>query len=87
MASIVVQQQDLFFEFDFGLSDQELEKHQTLSNCKGEVFLIGCFRNDQKHQLDWIRDNAGTDGVGKYNGCTIKYHGNSNKRNTAFYIW
>lgn len=67
MASIVVQQQDLFFEFDFGLSDQEFEKHRTLSNCKDEVFLIGCFRNDQKHQLDWIRNNAGTDGVGKYN--------------------
>lgn len=66
MASIVVQQ-DLFFEFYWGLSDQEFEKHQTLLNCKDKVFLIGCFRNDQKHQLDWIRNNAGTDGVGKYN--------------------
>jgi len=67
MASIVVQQQDLFFEFDFGLSTSEYEKHRNISNCKDDIFLIGCFRNDQKHQLDWIRSNQDNESCGKYN--------------------
>lgn len=67
MASIVVQPQDLFFEFYFELSNQEEEKNVCLSNCKDDVFLIGCFRNDQKHQLDWIRRNADNEYIGKYN--------------------
>ena len=67
MASIVVQEQDLFFEFDFGTEIAEQNKHKKLEQCKDDVFLIGCYRNDQKHQLDWIRSQASEGTFGKYN--------------------
>lgn len=67
MASIVVQPQDLFFEFDFGTPSETFDKHKVLSKCKDDIFLIGCFRNDQKNQLDWIRSNHDSDSCGKYN--------------------
>lgn len=65
MASIVVQQQDLFFEFDFKLDEPIIKKN--ISHCKDDVFLISCFRNDQKKQLDWIRANQNNEQIGKYN--------------------
>lgn len=65
MASIVVQQQDLFFEFDFKTDEPIVKKN--LYNCKDEIFLIGCFRNDQKQQLDWIKENQNKGLIGKYN--------------------
>lgn len=67
MASIVGQQQDLFFEFDFGLITDDSNRKKNLVQCKDDVFLIGCFRNDQKHQLEWIRKNEGNNSCGKYN--------------------
>lgn len=67
MASIVVQEQDLFFEFDFGSEITEQNKDRKLEQCKGDIFLIGCYRNDQKHQLDWIRSQGDSTSYGKYN--------------------
>ena len=67
MASIVVQEQDLFFEFDFGNETAEQNKDRKLEQCKKDVFLIGCYRNDQKHQLDWIRSQGDGCTCGKYN--------------------
>lgn len=67
MASIVVQQQDLFFEYDFGAQSEELAAKKSISDCKKDIFLIGCFRNDQKKQLDWIRQNKANNAIGKYN--------------------
>lgn len=67
MASIVVQPQDLFFEFDFDTYNQEIDTHKLLTNCKDDIFLIGCFRNDQKQQLDWIRSHSEDDRCGNYN--------------------
>lgn len=67
MASIVVQEQDLFFEFDFGNVINEQNKDKKLEQCKEDVFLIGCYRNDQKHQLDWIRSQGDGTACGKYN--------------------
>ena len=66
MASIVVQEQDLFFEFDFGHEITEQNKDRKLEQCKEDVFLIGCFRNDQKHQLEWIRSQREGSACGKY---------------------
>ena len=51
MASIVVQEQDLFLEFDFGNETIEQNKNRRLEQCKEDVFLIGCYRNNQKQQL------------------------------------
>ncbi len=65
MASILAQQQDLFFEFDFEIDHKEVEVE--ISKSKGDIFLIGCFRNDQKRQIDWILDNTGVGAKGKYN--------------------
>lgn len=67
MASIASQQQDLFFEFDFDQAPLASNHVITLQQCKSEVFLIGCFRNDQKHQLEWIRTKVEEHGCGKYN--------------------
>lgn len=67
MASIVVQEQDLFFEFDFGHEITEQNKDRKLEQCKDDVFLIGCYRNDQKHQLEWIRCQGDGKACGKYN--------------------
>lgn len=67
MASISTQQLDLFFEFDFGLENAEKNNHVNVSDHKNEIFLIGCFRNDQKNQLEWIHNNAETGCCGKYN--------------------
>lgn len=67
MASIVVQEQDLFFEFDFESEISEQNKDRKLEQCKEDVFLIGCFRNDQKHQLEWIRSQGDGTACGKYN--------------------
>ena len=67
MASIVVQEQDLFFEFDFGKEITEQNKDKKIEHCKEDVFLIGCYRNDQKHQLDWIRSQGDGTASGKYN--------------------
>lgn len=67
MASIVAQQQDLFFEFDFGLAVQDTNKVIDVSKCKNDIFLIGCFRNDQKKQIEWILQNVESGTVGKYN--------------------
>lgn len=67
MASIVVQQQDLFFEYDFGVQSEESTANKRISDCKKDIFLIGCFRNDQKNQLEWIRQNKDNKTIGKYN--------------------
>lgn len=67
MASIVAQQLDLFFEFDFGYYDEQNNNVIEINQSKKDIFLIGCFRNDQKNQLDWIRQNADSNGCGKYN--------------------
>jgi len=67
MASIVAQQQDLFFEFDFDQALTIREQEKSLQECKNDVFLIGCFRNDQKHQLDWIHKGIEENSCGKYN--------------------
>ena len=66
MASIVEQQQDLFFEYEANSSFHN-EESVLISDNKDAVFLIGCFRNDQKHQLDWIRNNSESNNVGRYN--------------------
>lgn len=66
MASIVAQQQDLFFAFYFD-SIEDIPFHRTLAQCKKDVFLIGCFRSDQKKQLEWIRKRTTEDSCGKYN--------------------
>lgn len=67
MASIVEQQQDLFFEFDFGEELSASDGVRDITQCKKDVFLIGCFRNDQKHQIEWILDNPPKGACGKYN--------------------
>lgn len=67
MASIVVQEQDLFFEFKFEISNEKYNRHKDIVDCKDDVFLIGCFRTDQKKQLDWIRKNKDEESCGKYN--------------------
>lgn len=67
MASIVEQQQDLFFEFDFGENTSPHSEVRNIAACKKDVFLIGCFRNDQKHQIKWILDNPTKGSRGKYN--------------------
>lgn len=66
MASIVAQQQDLFFEFELSPGDNtpvivDIFRH------KRDVFLIGCFRKDQKDQLKWIRQSGLRNEAGKYN--------------------
>ena len=66
MASIVAQEQDLFLQFDFEESE-DIVQNKTLAQCRDEIFLIGCFRNDQKHQLDWILSNKSNGTLGKYN--------------------
>ncbi len=67
MASIVAQQQDLFFEFDFDQAPLYQEKELTLQQCRNNIFLIGCFRTDQKQQLEWIRQKVEEHSCGKYN--------------------
>ena len=67
MASIVEQQQDLFFEFDFEQPASKVEGIVDITKCKKDVFLIGCFRNDQKHQIEWILRNLNNSDIGKYN--------------------
>ncbi len=67
MASIVAQQQDLFFEFDFGRETRSGEQIVDVSKTKDGIFLIGCFRNDQKRQIDWILQSAESNSCGKYN--------------------
>lgn len=67
MACIASQQLNLFFEYEFGSSDSYTDSEINISNHKQDIFLIGCFRNDQKNQLDWIRKNADNNGCGKYN--------------------
>lgn len=66
MASIVEQQQVLFFEFE-AMASNVVEHFVSVSDNKDSVFLIGCFRNDQKHQLDWIRENYDSTNAGRYN--------------------
>lgn len=66
MASIVSQQQDLFFEFNLETCDNP-QKTIRLSDCPKSIFLIGCFRNDQKKQLEWITQQASQHESGKYN--------------------
>ena len=61
------EQQDLFFEFDFKQTETNESSIADILQCKKDVFLIGCFRVDQKNQIDWILDNLTRDGVGKYN--------------------
>lgn len=67
MASIVVQEQDLFFEFDFRSVAEDYSRNRKLEQCKTDIFLIGCYRNDQKYQLDWINSQYDGAAVGKYN--------------------
>ena len=67
MANIVAQQQDLFFEFDFEYQFPSKDKIVNVADVKNKIFLIGCFRNDQKHQIDWILNGAESGAVGKYN--------------------
>lgn len=66
MASIV-EQQALFFEFDFGQSQSEENSIVDIAKCKNDVFLIGCFRNKQKRQIDWILHNPTNGDSGRYN--------------------
>ncbi len=66
MASIVAQEQDLYLQFDFE-DLEDIVQEKNLSQCRDEIFLIGCFRNDQKHQLDWILSNKSNGAIGKYN--------------------
>ena len=67
MASIIAQEQDLFFEFDFENEITEQNKDRKLERCKEDVFLIGCYRNYQKNQLEWIRSQGDGNALGKYN--------------------
>lgn len=67
MASIVEQQQDLFFEFDFGTSQSKDNEIIDITKCKKDVFLIGCFRNSQKRQINWILHNPTNKDIGRYN--------------------
>ena len=67
MANIVAQQQDLFFEFDFDIQTTEIDKIVDVAKKKNDIFLIGCFRNDQKQQIDWILKESESGSVGKYN--------------------
>ena len=67
MASIVEQQQDLFFEFDFGEGPSVSYGVRDITKCKKDIFLIGCFRNDQKHQIEWILNDPPKGSCGKYN--------------------
>lgn len=67
MTSIVEQQQDLFFEFDFEQPASVADGIIDVAKCKKDIFLIGCFRNDQKHQIDWIINNPTTGDKGRYN--------------------
>lgn len=67
MACIAAQQLDLFFEFDFGEPKQIDNPIIDASKNKDKIFLIGCFRNDQKQQLDWILNNVESGSCGKYN--------------------
>lgn len=66
MASIVAQQQDLFFSFYFN-DVEDIQCCRTITQCKDDVFLIGCFRSEQKQQLEWIRKKAEEDSCGRYN--------------------
>lgn len=61
------EQQDLFFEFDFKQTETNESSIADILQCKNDVFLIGCFRVDQKNQIDWILDNLTRDSLGKYN--------------------
>lgn len=67
MANILAQQQDLFFEFDFEFQSSERNNRVHVADVKNKIFLIGCFRNDQKHQIDWILNGLESGAVGKYN--------------------
>lgn len=67
MASIVAQEQDLFFEFDFTQNITESDIRKSIDQCKNDIFLIGCFRNTQKRQLDWIRKEVDDKICGRYN--------------------
>ena len=67
MANIVAQQQDLFFEFDFDIQTTETDTIVDVAKKKNDIFLIGCFRNDQKQQIDWILKESESGSVGKYN--------------------
>ena len=67
MASIVAQQ-DLFFLFDFDFEDtNETEINKSVTQCKDDIFLIGCFRSGQKKQIEWIRSSRDELHCGKYN--------------------
>lgn len=67
MANIVAQQQDLFFEFDFDIQTTDTDSIVDVAKKKNSIFLIGCFRNDQKQQIDWILRESESGSVGKYN--------------------
>lgn len=67
MASIVVQEQDLFFEYVFGDDTADKTLRRSIDQCKDDIFLIGCYRTDQKQQLDWIRIASEAQTCGKYN--------------------
>lgn len=80
MASIVEQQQDLFFEFDIEPHDKETII--DIAQKKEDIFLIGCFRKEQKEQIDRILKSAGAGTRGKYNVRLGKGHnGWINKNN------
>ena len=66
MASIVAQEQDLYLQFDFEESE-DFVREKNLTQCREEIFLIGCFRSGQKQQLDWILSNKSNGTIGKYN--------------------
>lgn len=67
MASIVAQQQDLFFEFDFNESDQSQDVTLDIAHAKSDIFLIGCLKTEQKQQLDRIHRAIQNTSHGKYN--------------------
>lgn len=74
MANIVSQQSDLFFDFDFESSEENSLSDVNITSHLDDIFLIGCFRDNQKAQLDWIlgrkdhdKDNCVCENEFKYN--------------------
>ena len=63
MAIIVEQQQDLFFEFDIDLPEKIIDIAQR----KQDIFLIGCFKKEQKCQIDSMLHKVESGTFERYN--------------------
>ncbi len=78
MAIIVEQQQDLFFEFDIDLPEKIIDIAQR----KQDIFLIGCFKKEQKCQIDSMLHKVESGTFERYNIRLGKgYGGWINKKN------